>query len=45
MGVVPISSSFRCVKDIVRKDVSTIVIEGKADERIEVPRKVDFLKK
>ncbi len=45
MGIVPISSSFRGVKDIVRKDASTIVIEGKAGERIEVPCKVDFLKK
>ena len=43
IGVVPISSDYKGVKDIVKKDPSTIAIIGKGGEEIEVPCQVDFL--
>ncbi len=44
-GVAPISAGFKGVKDIRRKDGSSLVIEGKGGEKIEIPCRVDFLAK
>ena len=44
-GVAAIPAGFAGVRDIRRKDGSTVVIEGKGGEKLEVPCRVDFLAK
>ena len=43
MGVVPIDNGFQGVKDIIKKDASTITVLGKGGQAIDVPCNVDFL--
>ncbi len=43
MGVVPIPQGFKGVKDIIKKDASTLTILGRGGETIDVPCNVDFL--
>ncbi len=43
MGVIPISTNFNGVKDIVKKNDNTITIIGKNGENIDVPCRIDFL--
>jgi hypothetical protein len=43
MGVIPIDKGFKGVRDIVRKNASTITILGRGGEKIDVPCHVDFL--
>jgi hypothetical protein len=42
-GTIPIRKDFKGVKDIVRKDASTITILGRGGEKIDVACAVDFL--
>ncbi len=43
MGAVPVSKNYKGVKDIIRKDNSTITVLGRGGEHTDVPCKVDFL--
>ena len=43
MGVVPVGDDFKGVKDIVKKNSSTVTVIGKGGEQIDVPCRVDFL--
>ena len=43
MGIVPVGKDFKGVRDIVKKDSSTVTIIGKGNEKIDVPCRLDFL--
>jgi hypothetical protein len=43
MGLVPIKKGFKGVRDIVRKDESSLTINGRGGKKIHVPCRVDFL--
>jgi hypothetical protein len=43
-ATVPIGKNWKGVKDIVRKDGSTLTILGRGGERMDIPCYVDFLK-
>jgi len=44
MGLVPISEDFTGVKDIVKKNETTITIIGRGGEKIDIPCRLDFLR-